>query len=272
MWRVAVHGAVAGTHWTEQMFLQHADIFLKVHESGIEPAEAQAREIQAILKRGKVNPPERVLDAPSGIGRHSVHLAKFGYRVTGVDFAPVFLERARELARELGSEPEWVRGDLRHVREALPGRDGAFSAILNLWTSIGYWGEDVDRDILRQFHELAAPGGLLVVDTINHDFIVKHYARYGRGEWGDVVHIEERNWDPRTSWMRSEWRFYEQRDRDLIHRATIPVSHRVYAPHELKRAVESAGWRTLGLFGGLAMDALVPDRPRIVLVARKEVR
>jgi hypothetical protein len=70
--------------------------------------------------------------------------------------------------------------------------------------------------------------------------------------------------------MRATWTFYTRQGEDLVHKATVPISHRVYAPHELKRQVESAGWRTLGLFGGLGMEALVPDRPRVVLVARKE--
>lgn len=261
---------VAQAHWTERLFLENADIFLRIHESALDQAEAQARDVMSILRRGSVLPPAPVLDVPCGIGRHSAHLAKFGYTVTAVDFAPRFLERGRRLAAELGSAPQFLEGDLRRIRDVVGRRDGMFSAILNLWTSIGYWGEEVDRDIFRQFHALAVPGGLLVIDTISHDWLVKNYQRYGYEEWGDLVHIEDRDWDVRTAWMNAEWRFYTRRNGDLVHKATIPVVHRVYAPHELKRAVESAGWRTLGLFGSLAMESYGPDRPRIVLVARKE--
>ncbi len=108
------------------------------------------------------------------------------------------------------------------------------------------------------------------MDTINHDFLVKRFQKYGLERWGDLVHVEERDLDLRTSWQHNIWRFYTERGRDLIHEATFQVDHRVYAPHELRGVVESAGWRTLGVFGSLAMERLVPDRPRIVLVARKE--
>ena len=268
--KLSLRADVSAEHWTDQLFLQHADVFLKLHESAIEKAEEQARQVEAILRCGNVAPPARILDAPCGIGRHDVHLARFGYRVTGVDFSPVFLERARALAATVGSEPEFVPGDIRTLGDVLEGRRNTFAAILNLWTSIGYWGDEVDRDVFRQFHALAAPHALLVIDTINRDFVVRTFRPQGWESYGDLVHIEEREFDFETSWIRGPWRFYQRRNGDLFHVSTISVDHRAYAPHELKRLVESVGWRTVGLFGSLAMEALAPDRPRIVLVERKE--
>jgi len=261
---------MSGAHWTEQLFLDHADIFLRIHEHALDPAEAQAEAVAAILDRGGVKPPAEILDAPCGIGRHAVHLARFGFRVTGLDFAPAFLARARQLAAEVGSNPEFVLGDLREVRNALPGREGGFSAILNLWTSFGYWGEDVDLSVFRQFHALAATGGLLVLDTINRDWLVREFRPCGYDEWGDLVHVEERTLDLRTSWILGPWRFYTRRDRDLLHKATMSVDHRVYSAHELRRLAHEAGWRVTDLWGGLGMEPLSAERPRIVLVARKE--
>ena len=257
-------------HWTDQLFLEHADIFLRIHETAIDRAEAQARGVMAILETGGVKPPARILDAPCGIGRHDVHLAKFGYRVTGLDYAPAFLDRARRLAAETGTEPEFVQGDLREVRSALADRAGTFSAILNLWTSFGYWGEAVDLQIFQQLHELCAPGGLLVLDTINRDWLVRVFRPHGYEEFGDLVHIEERTFDYRTSWVLGPWRFFRKRDGDLVHEATMSVDHRAYSAHELRRIVDAAGWRTVGLFGSLDREALTLERPRLVLVARKE--
>jgi|SRR3990170_821416 len=261
---------MSGAHWTEQLFLDHADIFLRIHEHALDPAEAQAEAVAAILDRGGVKPPAEILDAPCGIGRHAVHLARSGYQVTGLDFAPAFLARARQLAAEVGSHPEFVLGDLREVRNALPGRQGSFSAILNLWTSFGYWGEDVDLSIFHQFHALAATGGLLVLDTINRDWLVREFRPHGYDEWGDLVHIEERTLDLRTSWVLGPWRFYVRRERNLLHKATMSVDHRVYSAHELRRLAHETGWRVTDLWGGLGMEPLTAERPRIVLVARKE--
>lgn len=260
---------VPHAHWTSQLFLEHSDIFLRIHETALGRAESQAQAVIAILGRDGIKPPAAILDAPCGIGRHDVHLAKAGYRVTGLDFAPAFLERARRLAAETGTDPEFVPGDLRDVVRALPERRGTFSAILNLWTSIGYWGEAVDRDILSQLLEMAAPGGLLVVETIHRDWLVRAFRPHGYEEWGDLVHVEERTFDLGTSWILGPWHFYTKRDRDLLHRATISVDHRVYAAHELKRLAERAGWTSVELFGGLSMAPLTVEAPRLVLIARK---
>ena len=257
-------------HWTDQLFLEHADIFLRIHEARLESAEVEACSVAAILERGGIRPPARVLDAPCGIGRHDVHLGRLGYHVTGIDFAPAFLERARRLAAEFDVASEFVQGDLRAVQQAFRGREGSFSAILNLWTSIGYWGEETDLDVLHQFYALAADGGLLVVETVNRDWLVRAFRPQGYDEWGDLVLIEERAFDLPTSWILGPWRFYTRRGDDLVHRATMSVDHRMYAGHELKRLAAAAGWRVTDLFGNLAGDALSPERSRLVLVARKE--
>src|SRR3989304_10115882 len=104
---------MSGAPWTEQLFLAHADIFLRIHEHALDPAEAQAEAVAAILDRGGVKPPAEILDAPCGIGRHAVHLARFGFWGTGLAFAPAFLARARQLAAGVGSNPEFVLGGLR---------------------------------------------------------------------------------------------------------------------------------------------------------------
>ena len=100
--------------------------------------------------------------------------------------------------------------------------------------------------------------------------LVRQFRPHGYEEWGDLVHVEERTFDLQDSWIRGPWRFYTRRGQDLIHRATMSVDHRAYAGHEVKRLAESAGWRTLGLFGSLAMDALSPEKARVVLVAQKD--
>lgn len=257
------------THWTNQLFLEHTDLFLRIHEKALDRAPEQARAVAAILERWGIRPPASILDAPCGIGRHDVHLAKLGYRVTGLDFAAPFLDRARRLAVETGSDPEFVLGDLREARKALAGRTEGFSAILNLWTSLGYWGDEVDAKILRQFHALAVPGGLLVIETINRDWLLREFRPQGYEEWGDLVHIEERTFDFRTSWVLGPWRFYRKRNGDLAHEATMSVDHRVYSGHELRKLARDSGWNVEGLFGGLAMETLSAERPRLVLVALK---
>lgn len=79
-----------------------------------------AEQIAALFAReeaGKEPPHGLVLDLGCGSGIWAVELAKRGWQVTGVDFVPKALRRARERAREAGARrprPQGFRG--RRVR------------------------------------------------------------------------------------------------------------------------------------------------------------
>ena len=139
------------------------------HEPG-DPAE----EAPAAVHLAGVEPPAEVLDAPCGYGRHSIVLAEAGYRVTGADRSPVLLEEARR--RSGGGEwPRWVQADHRE----LPFGDGAFDAALNLFSSLGYRGEEGDRETLAEFRRVLRPGGSLVIETQHRDRVMSIFQDTG---------------------------------------------------------------------------------------------
>lgn len=57
-------------------------------------------------------PPGKALDIACGEGRNAVWLAGRGWEVTGVDFSPVGLAKARRLAMEHGVDVDWVEADV----------------------------------------------------------------------------------------------------------------------------------------------------------------
>ena len=71
-------------------------------------------------------PPGRALDLGAGEGRNAIWLAGLGWRVTGVDFSAVAVERARRLAEERGVTVDWVVADLRDYQPA----PGVFDAVI----------------------------------------------------------------------------------------------------------------------------------------------
>jgi demethylmenaquinone methyltransferase/2-methoxy-6-polyprenyl-1,4-benzoquinol methylase len=87
-----------------------------------------------------VRPGDRVLDACCGTGDLALAAARAGGRVTGLDFSPRMLERARRKAPEL----EWVEGDLL----ALPFADNSFEA-----GTVGFGVRNV-ADLPRSLAEL----------------------------------------------------------------------------------------------------------------------
>ena len=99
-----------------------------------------------------VRPGDRVLDACCGTGDLAIAAARAGARVTGLDFSPRMLERAR---RKLHSVT-WVEGDLL----ALPFEEGSFDA-----ATVGFGVRNV-ADLPRALAELRrvlVPAGRLAI-------------------------------------------------------------------------------------------------------------
>ncbi|MFQ5919714.1 MAG: class I SAM-dependent methyltransferase [Thermoplasmata archaeon] len=256
-------------HWTLRLFRDHPDLFLPIHEAGLPYASDQVTRLEQILQKARVRG-RRLLDAPCGIGRHAVHFAKRGWRVVGIDLVPAYVERAEALAQELGVEGRvtFLQGDLRQVGSTLEGEE-PFHVIVNLLTSLGYWDDETDVGILRQFHNLAARGGVLVLDVINRDFVVRHFEPTSFEEYGTVAYRERRALDLTRSRIESHWTFYRKDGDDLMDPVAVDISQRIYAPHELARVLHEAGWSDVKLFGGWNLKPLSADENRLLAVARK---
>ena len=105
-------------------------------------------------------PPGRALDVACGEGRNAVWLAERGWRITGVDFSDVAIEKARGLATARGVEGEWIAADLLDYRpEPL-----AFDLVLVFYLQLP---AELCRPILRAAAGAVAPGGTFLL--VAHD-------------------------------------------------------------------------------------------------------
>jgi ubiquinone/menaquinone biosynthesis C-methylase UbiE len=235
------------------------EVYLQTYaplESG-EEAEAQAH--SAVGMAG-VAPGAEILDAPCGYGRHSIPLATAGYRITGLDRSEAMLAEAR---RRTGAEewPRWVQGDHRE----LPFDDAAFDAVLNLFTSLGYRGEEGDRRTLSEFARVLRPRGALVVETMHRDRLM---AIFQARTWdplpdGGVV-FEERQFDHVAGEIEAVHTLVTAagQRRDFGYRL------RAYTATDLVRLVREAGFAEVECFGGYERQELSQDT-RLVVVARR---
>jgi SAM-dependent methyltransferase len=206
-----------------------------------------------------VDPPADVLDAPCGYGRHSLVLAEAGYRVTGADRSPVLLAEARR--RSGGAErPLWVQADHR----TLPFEDASFDAVLCLFSSLGYRGEEGDRASLREFRRVLRPGGAVVLETQHRDRVM---AIFRAGDWADLgdgaLKLESRRFDPVAGEMEVDHVFIDGDGR----RHGVTYRMRCYTATELARLVAEAGFAQVECFGSFEREPLSRDT-RLVVLAR----
>jgi SAM-dependent methyltransferase len=98
-----------------------------------------------------------LLDLACGHGRIANRLAERGASVCGLDAMPLFLERARAEASQVGLQADYVGGDMR----ALPWPDRSFDHVVSWFTSFGYFDDDQNQLVLREAYRVLRAGNNL---------------------------------------------------------------------------------------------------------------
>ena len=133
----------------------------------------EAAEAQALAAARLAACPEggELLDVPCGSAATSLPLARAGYRATGVDRSKALLEEAR---RRTGHQrwPKLVAADYRE----LPFADASFDAAINLFSSLGYLGDEEDTRVLGEIRRVLRPGARLVLELLHRDRLVRGFA------------------------------------------------------------------------------------------------
>jgi ubiquinone/menaquinone biosynthesis C-methylase UbiE len=234
------------------------ELYLETYVNRLAALEPEA-EASAAAELSGCKPGADLLDCPCGHGRHSFPLADAGYRVVGADRSKTALRRAREQ----GGEREWPRFVEADYRE-LPFEDASFDAVLNLFSSIGYHGEDADRTTLREFRRVLRPGGALVLEAMHRDRLMSIFRERDWEELPDGgVLFERRSFDPVSGLVETAHSLIRANGE----REEFGYRIRAYTATELARMLDDAGFARVEFYGGLLERAPLSAEHRLVAVA-----
>jgi SAM-dependent methyltransferase len=105
-------------------------------------------------------PPGSAVDIGCGTGDSSIYLARQGWRVTGVDFVPKALDKARAKAAAAGVAIDFAHADVTQLSRAGVGSD--FQLIVD--NGCLHNMSDHDRDAyVREVSAVAAPDARLLI-------------------------------------------------------------------------------------------------------------
>ncbi len=106
----------------------------------------------------------KMLDIACGEGRHAKQLAEHGFDVVGIDISHASIEAAKAYEQE---NLNFFVQDMR-----LPFYINYFDYAFNFFTSFGYFKYDRDHKLAaKSFAAGLRPGGLLVIDYLNGDYV-----------------------------------------------------------------------------------------------------
>ncbi len=244
--------------WYREFF---DDLYLRVYQP-LEAPEKVRREVDFIVKALNLPAGAKVLDLCCGQGRHSLELARRGFRVVGVDLSEALLYAARKRAESEGLNVTFLQCDMREI-----DFKDEFDAIINMFTSFGYLeSEAEDEKVLGKVDQALKSGGKFLLDVVNRDRLVRDFQ--GR-EWhaadeGWLV-LEERTFDHLSGRMETRW-ICVARDGVRYERLS---SVRLYTASELRTMLERAGLKVTDLFGDYDGSPYSWDSQRLIVVARK---
>lgn len=218
-------------------------------------------EVDFVIDTMKLSIGSTVLDVGCGTGRHSIELAKRGYKVTGVDISSGMLSEAKKSAATANVHVEWIQSDAvkyspdRHYDAVICLCEGAFGLV-------GKDEEPIEHDmaILNHISDALKPNGRFILTTLNAYSKIRSLTQenVNSGRFDPLTMVEQ---------YHDEW--------DLPGgKKQVEMKERRYFPFEMKHMFEQAGLKVEHIWGGTAGNwscrSISLDEVEIMIVAVKE--
>jgi SAM-dependent methyltransferase len=203
-----------------------------------------------------------ILDLACGEGRHAVELTRRGYKVVGYDLSLAMLARAADEAEESSQKINFLHGDMREM-----AFESMFDGVYCWGMSFGFFEEDKNFQVIQRAHRALRPGGVLLLDVVNRDFVAARQPSMVWFEGEGCVCMDEMQIDFITSRLKVKRTVMldDGRSRE------IDYSIRLYGLHELGKMLHDAGFKVLEVSGQIATPGVFfgSESPRSIILAER---
>jgi len=189
-----------------------------------------------------------VLELCSGTGRLTIPIKKSGVNIVGLDITKSMISRAKEKARAIQLDIDFIEGDMRSfdLQERFSLIFIPFNSIQNTYSVI-----DVESIFERVKHHLNRDG-LFIIDIFNPSiqFMVKseetyiEQYRFKKTDGTEVVISEKGKYDSAAQINRVKWK-YEFDGKEYIDKLDM----RCYYPLEMDALINYNGFEIVAKFG-----------------------
>lgn len=218
------------------------------------------KEIEFIWDVLNLEPGMGVLDVCCGQGRHARCLRDLGCKVVGLDSSRYLLEEAKRLTSE--KDVFFVEGDMRQI----PLKE-KFDAVVNLFTSFGFFDDLENQKVISEFSRVLKPGGRLLIDYWNPH---KMSQLDGMRNWWwineEILALSEVEYDANFCTIDDY--------RTTVNIATKEISKtvnhvRFYFPPEIRNMLKKAGLKVIKIYGDFDGEMFDLYSKRLITVAQK---
>jgi D-alanine-D-alanine ligase len=231
--------------WWKTLF---NSLYLKTDGDVVENTANTQKEVDLLIAKTNISPGDSIVDLCCGQGRHSLELAKRGFKnVTGIDRSRYLVRLARKRAKKLGYLVHFSEGDARKVKLPESSKDCVFL----MGNSFGYFDrEEDDLAVLLSVRNILKSKGKILLDIVD-------------GEWMRN-NFEARTWE----WIDQNYFVCRERtlssdnkriiSREVIVNAEIGIiadqfyAERLYSFEEIKNMLSTAGFSEIVNHGNVS--------------------
>lgn len=197
----------------------------------------------------------QVLDLACGKGRHSIYLHSLGYHVTGIDLSEKSIEYAKQFETENLS---FGVADMRQFELYQ-----SFDAIVNLFTSFGYFNNIVDNYlVLQRVKQHLKPNALFVLDYFNSELVEKNaHQSYTTVKEGIEFRIRKG--------IEGDFVVKHITVVDELHTLNFEERVQLLKVDQLKEMIQSVGLTPIATYGNYTLETFIPaESDRLIIIAR----
>ncbi len=241
--------------WYKDWFADERYLALYHHRNTEEASKA----LDLIEAATGISKDAAILDLACGAGRHSINLAKRGYKnITGVDLSPTLICEAKKNAETEGVKVDFKEQDMRQI-------SGSYDLIINLFTSFGYFPTDEENEeVIIEVGKCLNPDGFFVLDFFNSFLVNNNLSARDETTLSSGERVEQSR-EIRNGRVVKKIIIYSEHGSKEFHESV-----RLFELLDFEKMFANAGLTIREKFGnydGARFD--VGSSPRLILVAQR---
>lgn len=231
----------------------------EVWENAVSP-EWTLKEVDFLIGELKVKPGQQLLDIPCGPGRHSIELAKRGYKLTGVDISETFIKTLTEKIKTDNLFIETIQADILTVK-----LNKRYSGAICMGNSFGYFDFDKMKSFVEKVSSSLEAGSRFIINSgMIAESILLNFSKNKSYTFGNLTMDITNIYNVEDSYMVSHL-LYTKEGKMEKH----AFKHYVFTLGEVKRLLKLFRFRTVATYNSTDKGKYNLGDEEIYIVAEK---
>ncbi len=254
----------ADNHTSKKMLESHLNEDIEV---SIQNREFIRHSVDWIVNHFGVNQKTLVADFGCGMGSYATQLAEKRADVTGIDFSEMFIQHAKEIAKQKGLDINYVLQNYLEFET-----EERFDLITLLLCDFCALSPTQRKTMLKKFYKFLKPDGSVLIDVYSLNALNQ------REETETYEHSRlDGFWSPENYYCFQKTFKYDE-ERVVLDKYTIIEKKRTrvvynwlqyYSKDSLRKEFEENGFKVEGFYSDVTGTTISPESLEIVIVAKK---